>query len=314
MKQFFYLANPTYGGWITWISHFLLRDYDNKLPVFKIGNKLESKLRPFGFGTKYQNVPVEYLYQQKNPIILALDPNYYDIAQKTKEPILVMHDTAEPKKRLYDFYHSCKRFIVVRKTLQDFMLKEYDLKTEHIEMPFYEYKKSETDWNKKTKAKSMARVEYRKHQEIICEANQIIAKKSNQFIEIHGFKNGMYVYQKLQGLDFPKWYYGAYPQEFAVHNEMLEDCKFLVDMSQYVKDGGGAQYTLLQAIYHDSAIVLHRNWLNQPNSIWKEGHNCFAVDNAKELAELIKESPDTEKICRNAKPILKNHIESRFNF
>ena len=314
MDNLLYLAKPVYGGWITYASHLLLRDYQNKNLIYKVGNKLENKARPFGFGTFYRNIPAESLRVIEKPIVVALDPNFYDTAQNLKEPLLIMHDTAEPKKRLYDFYHSCRRILVPRKTIKTFLKENYELESDFVEMPFYEYPKPETDWTVKTKFKNMARVEYRKHQDIICQANQLLTKKGLQTVEIHGFKNGMYVFQKLQGMEFEKWYKGAYPQDFGVHTKMLEDCKFLVDMTQYVKDGGGMQYTLLQAIYHDTALILNREWVDQPDSSWKEGVNCFAVSDHKELTELIESSPETQKVCKKARLLLTNHTKSEFNF
>jgi hypothetical protein len=35
----------------------------------------------------------------------------------------------------------------------------------------------------------------------------------------------------------------------------------MVDLSELAKDGGGTQYTFLDAIYHDCAIVLNRKWM-----------------------------------------------------
>ena len=36
---------------------------------------------------------------------------------------------------------------------------------------------------------------------------------------------------------------------------------FVVDMSIIKGDGGGTQYTFLEAIYHDCALILHKEWV-----------------------------------------------------
>jgi hypothetical protein len=35
----------------------------------------------------------------------------------------------------------------------------------------------------------------------------------------------------------------------------------MIDLSQLPMDGGGTQYTFLDAIYHDCAIILNRKWI-----------------------------------------------------
>jgi len=313
MISLLHLSSPTVGGWITYSSHLVLRDYPNE-HIIKVGKRLEKKLRPFGFGIHYQNIPKEAVKTIQKPIVLSFDNHFEDVIPYLNEPVLLMHDTAEPKKRLTDFYKSCKRIIVNRKTLQTFLKEEYDLKSDHVEHPFYQYPIPKTNWNKKTKAKNIARVEFRKNQDIICKANHMIKNP----IEIWGKRNQIYVYQKLKALGFDKWSKGGksgkYANDFKVHNDLLEDCKFVVDLAKYVRDGGGMQYTFLEAIYQDSALILNRDWVEQPDSDWKEGYNCLAVSNEKELADIINDSPNTEKMCRNAKKLLKKHIESRFEF
>ncbi len=57
---------------------------------------------------------------------------------------------------------------------------------------------------------------------------------------------------------------------------------------------------------------MHRKWLEDVDpkySDLREGDNCFAVGNEKELAELIKSDPDTRKIVNNAKKLMRRHIE-----
>ena len=312
MTTLLHLSSPTVGGWITYSSHLILRDYP-KQHIIKVSNTLEKKLRPFGFGTYYQNVPKEAIKTIKKPIVLSFDHHFEDVIPYLNEQTLFMHDTAEPKKRLTDFYKSCKRIIVNRKTLKTFLKEEYDLESDHVEHPFYQYSIPKTDWNKKTKAKNIARVEFRKNQAIICKANPMIKNP----IEIWGYRNRRYVFLKLNELGFDKWAKGGtngmYANDFKVHAELLEDCKFVVDLAKYVRDGGGMQYTFLEAIYQDCALILHRDWVEQPDSDWKEGYNCLAVSNEKELANVINDNPDTEKMCKNAKKLLKKHIESEFN-
>jgi hypothetical protein len=92
---------------------------------------------------------------------------------------------------------------------------------------------------------------------------------------------------------------------------LLARTKYVVDLSAYKNDGGGMNYTLLEAIHNKCALILHRKWLEfEPKYCdFKEGYNCYAVDSPKELAELITNNPDTTKVVNNASKLLKRHIQ-----
>ena len=69
--------------------------------------------------------------------------------------------------------------------------------------------------------------------------------------------------------------------------DILQKTPYVVDMSTIKHDGGGSQYTFLEAIYQDCVLILHREWVNQ-GTLWKEGVNCLAADTPEELASLLK--------------------------
>jgi hypothetical protein len=62
-------------------------------------------------------------------------------------------------------------------------------------------------------------------------------------------------------------------------------------MSTIFRDGGGSQYTFLEAIYFGVPLILHKRWVEHPNSIFKDGVNCRAVETGAELAEALKLPP-----------------------
>ena len=54
----------------------------------------------------------------------------------------------------------------------------------------------------------------------------------------------------------------------------------MVDLSEIPEDGGGTQYTFLEAVYNNCAIVLNRKWIESVDKKYrdfKEGYNCYAV-------------------------------------
>ena len=45
-------------------------------------------------------------------------------------------------------------------------------------------------------------------------------------------------------------------------------------MSIIKGDGGGTQYTFLEAIYHKCALILHHEWVSKGNTFIKD-KNCY---------------------------------------
>ena len=89
----------------------------------------------------------------------------------------------------------------------------------------------------------------------------------------------------------------------------------MIDLSILPNDGGGTQYTFLDAIYHNCAIILNRQWIENVDREYrdfKEGENCYAVSNAEELKDLLDDvkNIDTSKVVQNARKLLGRHIIS----
>lgn len=135
---------------------------------------------------------------------------------------------------------------------------------------------------------------------------------NDQAIKIYGARRRRHYILRRQNLDFYSHYHGQFEKSFHKLSEILSRAKFVVDLSVLKNDGGGTQYTFLEAVHNGCAIIVHRKWLEDVDpkySDLREGHNSFAVGNEKELAELIKSDPDTTKIVNNAKKLMRRHIE-----
>ena len=84
----------------------------------------------------------------------------------------------------------------------------------------------------------------------------------------------------------------------------------MIDMSVIKGDGGGTQYTFLEAIYHDTVLILHLDWIDK-GTTFKSGINCIGVSTGEELAEFIEKGlpkKEYEKILMNSKNILEKHV------
>jgi len=81
-------------------------------------------------------------------------------------------------------------------------------------------------------------------------------------------------------------------------------------MSLIKNDGGGTQYTFLEAIYEDCILILQNEWIKQ-GSTFVSGVNCIGVSTPQEVADIINGSTsyDLKSIRKNSKKLLRKHCQ-----
>jgi len=309
----FFISGYMYGGCVTFTAH-LLHTLHRK-EVFRIAKKrFETRKKNFGYGIRYQNVPLEYLDSVQNIFITDMFQQFECLpklkGRKGREITIVIHDPGEISK-FNEPYLKYWNIITIRKSMQQYLLDRYDIESKFIYHPFHSYpiKQHDDDEENKTQAISISRIDFNKNIEIILDAN----KRAKNPAKIYGWPNKEYVYQKLDHVAFNQYYQGKYVKSFDATSKILKKSKFMIDLSILQNDGGGTQYTFLDAIYHNCAIILNRQWIENVDGRcrdFKEGENCYAVSNAEELKELLDdaENVDTSKIVQNARKLLDRHV------
>lgn len=310
MNSLIYMAKPIYGGWVTFTAHYSLK-YDNN--IYKITKKSEKNKRNYGYGTKYLNLNIEDIIKLDNIIITALDKNYYNFLSYFPENTkLVIHDPTELKNKnnplLKDNLINNFKIITIRESVKNFIKKNYNIDSELINHPFYRYNKNKEPMN--NYAISISRIDFDKNIDIILKYNKMVNDESKKVI-IFGAENRLYVHHKLKDLDFNKYWKGKYPKELPMtynNYDILSNCQFVIDLSTIKNDGGGTQYTFLEAIYNNCILILNKQWINKGDT-FIHNYNCLAIENETELYDILNNNYkiDKEKIINNAKKILENH-------
>lgn len=270
-----YLSNSNFGGWVSFSYH--LAKILGKNHILKVKHSFRGGGIFYG-DIRYKNVKESLLGKLKSPIILAVDKAHYGLLSKIKEATIVIHDPTELSAEVMDFIKRNK-VITIRETVSNLLLKK-GIKNTFLKHPFYRYPKIITE---KKANRALSRVDFDKNTDIICKANNLGAS-----IEIYGYKNHIYYYHTLKGLGFDNYYKGTYKKDISSISKVYAETRFLVDLSTIKKDGGGTQYTFLEAEYHGCTLILHKDWCNVKGSLYVTGKNCYAVSNEKELTNALK--------------------------
>ena len=246
---------------------------------------------------------------------------------KRTDITIVIHDTTEISKE-NEPYLKYWNIICIRKAFQQYLKEKYNLNPKFLYHPFYPYpiqknNNANHDYSDsdglmhKTDAVSISRTDYGKNTDVILKANKLIWLKNKSIddtIKIYGPFNPMYV-RPFGEQNFKQYYYGIFDRSFEAVSNILNKAKFVTDLTILPNDGGGTQYTFLEAIHHNAALIINRRWIDNVDSKhcdFKEGYNCFAISNEKELAEIIlnSENIDTTKIVNNARKLMDRHINA----
>ena len=316
-KNLLYLAKPIYGGWVTFTAH-LSKKYD--WPIYKITKKTEKNKRDYGYDCQYHNLCLSDVLALDNILITAVDKHYWSFLHLfPKDTEIVIHDPTECKSSksgnpLIDGLSPVLpnfRVITIRESVQNYLSETFHIDSKYLRHPFYNYLKS-TKKGLGYNAVCISRIDFDKNTDIILKANALIKDKKNH-IYLFGAENRIYVHHKLKDLNVGEYWKGKFPKNLEPTYEdksILKDTKYMVDMSIIKGDGGGTQYTFLEAIYQDCVLILHEEWVNK-GSLFVSGVNCIVVSNEEELAKVMnigipEELYDT--ILKNSKKIIEDHL------
>ena len=314
-----YLAKPIYGGWVTFTAHL---SQINNYPIYKITKKSEKTQRDYGYDCNYQNLCFSDILKLDNILITAIDKHFWEYLRFfPKDTKIVIHDPTECKKTkignplvqevsgpplLPDF-----QIYTIRDTVQKYLVENFKLDSILIKHPFYEYEK--TSKGLSYNCVSTARIDFDKNTDILLKANLKIKNKKNH-IYLFGAENRIYVHHKLKQLGVDEYWKGKFPKKLEPTYEglsILKNAKYMIDMSTIKGDGGGTQYTFLEAIYQDCVLILNNDWITK-GELFQSGVNCIGVSNEDELAAVINNGLGIELyelIVKNSKKILTDHLE-----
>jgi hypothetical protein len=264
----FYLPDVKYGGWPTYTAHLYhgLLDAGYKPMLFKIGNRTEPNTRAWGRKIRYKNLSLQdaaNIALMMPTIITATNMKY----EKETELLVnagakvVIHDPTELKGSIVEILKDCKDVITIR-PINVINLEKKDIESRYVPHPYKRY--AGRFYNKSKWAASFSRIDWDKGTHHIVSANEKLEK--NKQIDIYGAPNRLYTFHKLPSGWEEKYYKGTFTADSLWEGaKIASKYEWAVDMSTISGDGGGTQYTFLEAIDAKAGLLLNSGWITGRN-------------------------------------------------
>lgn len=316
MIHLVYLAEPRFGGWVSYTVHLAkaLQQEGEQFSIFKLGNRFEARLRPFGCGLGYQNVPLAGLCElarSSQMLLVAVGPKFAEAAAALLEAgaSVCVHDPTELSAGMLQALKQSRRPIITIRPRNQERLKQEGFESRYIPHPYVRHFEDVGAGGRKWNAVALSRLDWDKHTEIIAEANKTLGP--NEAVRIYGSENTMYTHHKVEPVDV-EWrrnYHGRYPAEWDAAAKLAREAKFMVDMSVIVGDGDGTQYTFLEAWDAGAVLVVNKKWIVRGDGEVNSS-TAVSVANAAELAEVLQRREGFEQMRLAAQAQLTSHASA----
>jgi hypothetical protein len=214
---------------------------------------------------------------------------------------LIVHDPAEFHNDWIAIAKKLDNTIVIREK-NKLNLQELGIKSTFIPHP---YISSNIKQNKTRLAVAPARIDFRKHTEIICDYNNLYKNK----IDIYGEINRLYDYHILTK-QYPNWkneYKGKIKTILGEQTNVISHYHYSIDLTAIKKDGGGTQYCFFESWDAGCILILNKKW-DCDNSILKDKVNCLFVNDAQDIRTILDNNISYD--INNARKILDNHTSN----
>lgn len=286
------VPGPKRHGGAAYTVHLMraMRQQGLEPVLFQLASRSNNKPRRFVAELTYQHIdtasavamckamPVLVLYSHfkhfRNDTLLLLQAR----------ASIVFHATAELHSDLVaEVERLGTRCIAIRESLAGHLQAE-GVNATFIRHPYIRNEAAKP-FPRRMHAVSLSRVDYAKHTELVAEANSMLAL--DRKVAIYGDVNRMFAFHTLDKA-FPAWrenYSG--PFKLGMGLRLAKAATFVVDLTYWKNDGGGTQYTFLEAWDAGAHLVVHKRWCELPGPV-EDGRTAVAVEDAQTLVDALQ--------------------------
>lgn len=291
MLTIFFMGDLRGGGTKTYTAHLVkaLRAIGKDARICRVGNKTFNSEKDFGYGLKYRNISLDAAIrtvQIERTLITSTEPKSDERCASLlyHGARLVIHDPREIKDGKYKGHTPVENLVkpfVIRKSNRN--LSDDSV---YIPHPYVPYMNKTPE--KKNTSICLTRIANSKHIDWLLRANRNLPKSKQ--ITIRGAEDRMYSFFVLKS-KFPEWSVGnhSYDQSWGEAQRLYKPHIFAIDLTEIANDGGGSQYSFLEAMDAGCIPVLHRSWFKFKGEM-KEGVNCLGVESQEELEKVLLNS------------------------
>jgi hypothetical protein len=265
-----YLAGPTRGGWPTYTAHLAygIEAAGHHVQLWRVGKHTEERNRPFGRGLRYRNASKEFLTElarQEPTHIAASDAKNATVVKGmlAAGATITIHDPTELKGDMpAALAESRAPVTVIRASMVSYIHNNIGaLPVRFVRHPYFRMVGPRYG-GERSHAVAFSRLDWDKGTHHIVHANLVLDREHT--VQMYGAENRMYTHHKLAEID-PDWrrnYGGPWPTDDLWGGvQIAERARVAVDMSAIKGDGGGTQYTFLEAIDAGCVLMLNQAWL-----------------------------------------------------
>jgi len=230
-------------------------------------------------------------------LITALDKHHRELGMKLLEKgaTIVIHDPTELRNPEFRKFIDPSQVVVVRKSMLEHMPEATFIPHPYMAVHMID-PLDFGEWSRrKYQAISISRLDFDKNSHWLFEANRKLPP--DRQIYIRGAENRMYTKTRIvptypeyiQDSDRPKEDRAIYDLDFRGAVNLCRQARFMTDFSVIKGDGGGTQYTFLEAIDAGTVCLLHKNWIRPKDSMIDEGENqnCLSFKDWKALVGFL---------------------------
>lgn len=280
------------GGSTTFTAHLhsALQFAGRKPSIYRVVDSEHSETKPFGDypGISYQTITLGRALKiaQSQPTIMSAVAAPPHVRDGVLDALLgagtraVIHDDGEAAR--YDWSRA-RRPICIRKATALLVPGAVYLPHPFVRSPTSNVRRRATRG-----AVSVARVARSKRTEIILSANRLLPKTAR--VSLLGMEDKPYADALAAGYPdvfAPSAQSGPkFPFSFAAPVSQCRGAEFHVDMSWFARDGGGTQYSQLEAMDAGAINVMHEDWFRFGGDV-RAGVHAVAIRNERHLATVL---------------------------
>lgn len=312
------LSGLRYGGFVSFTAHLFKGMVENaeEVVLARIGNNNELKQRPYSHGVQYRNVTIKTALGFAGDCLITASHFKHERSNVLRllagGAAIVLHNPNDYEKHgeLLDAMKGYNTRVFTPRKPNISLLRSFGIEATLLPHPYN--RSPRLGMPRKIHAASISRLDFDKYIEIIVQANQVLPIEKT--VKMFGFENRIYTHFELNE-KFPEWrknYLGAFDRGFTSACSIAAQCTHIVDMSAIHGDGGGVQYTFLEAWDAGAKLILSDRWFMADGEVQPE-HATF-VDGVDGLVAALTYGVDEDRGAVEA--ILQNHdakqIAARF--